>query len=184
MRKMITFATKNKEIKTMFTTELAERLIGVAKKVLQNNEITDEFEIEQTCPMNIRMKLIPIEESDYSFLWEISQSAKNIFRFSLHVQEDESKTGLLRVDYNGNHRNPETDNGQLPERFKPYIGKRFIKENHVHYHIEGYNSLVWALPIKDVPEISTQHITEDNPKADFAKIINLKTRIIINAQIL
>ncbi len=186
---MLPLQCHNKAYTTMFTTELAEQLISVEKKVSQDGRLLDEYSFEQTCPMNIRMMLMPIEENDYCFLWEISQSSKNIFKFSLHVQEDESKTGLVRVDYNGHHRNPETDNGLLPSKFKPYIGKRFVNTSHIHYHVEGYNSLAWALPIEDVPQIATKFIGNSkidfvNALLDFTKIINLKTRIIINPQIL
>lgn len=175
----------------MFSTELAEQLIRMEKKITLNNTLIDEYVWEQRSPIDIRLELSPTEASDYSFLWVINQSAKNTIKFTLHVQEDESNTGLFRIDYNGSHHNPESDNGQLPERFRPYIGHRFVNTTHAHYHIEGYKSLAWALPISEVPEMTVQTLDDDADKSkyvaavyDFAKIINLSTRIIVNAQLL
>lgn len=169
----------------------ADYLMQLKKKVLQNDTALDQLTINQEFPLHLRFELVSAEDDDFSFLWEITQSAKNSIRISLHFQEDESKIGLFRVDYNSGHRNPETANGTLPPKFIPYVGKWFSnEENHVHYHVEGYKSLAWAVPIED-SEIPTKEITGNDTNVqlvsaiqEFAKIINLETVITINTLLL
>lgn len=172
------------------TNEQATELIGIKKSIILNDTRQDSVTINQTFPMNIRFELVSDQNDDFSFLWEITQSAKDTLRISLHFQEDDSKVGLFRVDYNSGHKNPEIDNGMLPERFRPYIGKHFVNESHVHYHVDGYRTLAWALPI-DVTEIEIKEIGEENKNNmmaaainSFARLINLETQIIINKMLL
>ena len=175
----------------MISNVQADYLMQLKKKVLQNDTELDQLTIDQEFPLHIRFELVSAEDDDFSFLWEITQSAKNSIRISLHFQEDESKIGLFRVDYNSGHRNPETANGTLPQKFIPYVGKWFSNvENHVHYHVEGYKSLAWAIPIED-SAISTKEITGNDTNVqlvsaiqEFAKIINLETVITINTLLL
>ena len=68
----------------------------------------------------------------------------------MHHQDDETKMGLFRVDYNSGHNNPSELTDKVPQKFHPFVGKHFsINEHHVHYHVEGYKSLAWALPIAE-----------------------------------
>lgn len=120
------------------TNEQAETLLNVRKKiVLKDNTCPASYSICARCPMNERIMLVS-EDGENSFVWEIFQSRKGYAKISLHVQDADSCIGLFRVDYNGSsHTNPESDNGKLPERFKPYIGKRFQNESHIHYYGKG-----------------------------------------------
>jgi hypothetical protein len=103
----------------------------------------------------------------------------------LHFQEDEASIGLLRVDFNGRHRNPETITDKLPEVFKPYAGQ-WIEESHIHYFVEGYKPLAWALPltadetfaIKTFNDISTIGEVLN----EFGRKINLKTELTTTIQ--
>lgn len=172
------------------TNEQAIELIGIRKTIIQDDTRQDSVTINQTFPMNIRFILVSDQNDDFSFLWEITQSAKDSLRISLHFQEDDSKIGLFRVDYNSGHKNPEMDNGMLPDRFRPYIGKLFVNESHVHYHVDGYRTLAWALPINDT-EIEVKEIEENDKNNQmaaainsFARLINLETQIIINPMLL
>ena len=175
----------------IISNEQADYLIHLKKKVLQNDNAVDQLVIDQEFPLHLRYELVSEEDNDFSFLWEITQSPKNSIRISLHFQEDESKIGLFRVDYNSGHRNPETANGNLPPKFIPYVGKWFsVEESHVHYHVEGYKPLAWAIPIED-SEMPTKEITDNDTNAqlvsaiqEFAKIINLETVLTINTLLL
>lgn len=123
----------------------------------------------------------------FEFIWEIWQSQKNTIKMSLHHQDDETKMGLFRVDYNSGHNNPAELTGSVPDKFHPYVGKHFaVNEHHVHYHVEGYHSLAWALPIaddnflhKDMTEQNIVEIVEE-----FGKNINLQTKLLINRRLL
>jgi len=175
----------------IISNEQSEYLIQLKKKVLQNDVALEQLTINQEFPMHLRFELISEEDNDFSFLWEITQSAKNDIRISLHFQEDESKIGLFRVDYNSGHRNPETASDKLPQRFLPFVGKWFSnEESHVHYHVEGYKPLAWAVPIED-SEMTTKEIADTNTNEklssaiqEFAKIINLETVLTINTLLL
>lgn len=175
----------------IISNEQAEYLIHLKKKILQNDNVVDILNIDQAFPMNFRYELVSEDDDEFSFLWEVTQSSKNTLKISLHFQEDESKIGLLRVDYYGTHQNPFSAKEDLPEKFKPYVGKFFTYEEcHVHYHVEGYKPLAWAVPIAD-SEIDTKEISEGNINQqmisailDFAKIINVETKITINSLLL
>ena len=175
----------------IISNEQSEYLIQLKKKVLQNDVALEQLTINQEFPMHLRFELISEEDDDFSFLWEITQSSKNDIRISLHFQEDESKIGLFRVDYNSGHRNPETASDKLPQRFLPFVGKWFSNdESHVHYHVEGYKPLAWAVPIED-SEMTTKEIADTNTNEklssaiqEFAKIINLETVSTINTLLL
>lgn len=173
------------------SNEQAECLIHLKKKVLQNDNVLDNLTINQSFPFNLRLELVSDEDNDFSFLWEITQSTKNTIRISLHFQEDESKIGLVRVDYNSGHRNPEKAIESLPEKFIPYVGKCFSnEESHVHYHVDGYKTLAWAIPIEKSEMPIKEFIENDNNQKfasvirEFAKIINLETVLTINTMLL
>ncbi len=103
---------------------------------------------------------------------------------TLHHQEDQSNIGLLRVDYNGKHKNPETVTDKVPEFLHPYAGKWFdYHEHHIHYYVEGYPALAWAAPLKDVDfGQKSIHNPHDivNAFYYFAEEINLVTRVTIH----
>ena len=173
------------------SNEQAETLIHLKKKIFQDDKVIDNLVIDQIFPLRLRYELVSNEDDDFSFLWEITQRSKSAFRISLHFQEDESKIGLFRVDYNSGHRNPEIATENLPEKFLPYVGKCFSnEESHVHYHVDGYKSLVWAIPIEDsevsVKQIPNTDINDNFASAiqNFAQIINLETILTINPLLL
>ncbi len=173
------------------SNEQVDYLVHLKKKIFQNDNVVDRLMIDQEFPMHLRYELVSDEDEDVSFLWEITQSSKIAIRISLHFQENESKIGLFRVDYNSGHHNPETATENLPGKFLPYVGKYFSnEESHVHYHVDGYRSLAWAIPIEDsevaVKQIPSTDINTTFVSAirDFAKIINLETILTINPLLL
>jgi hypothetical protein len=174
------------------TNEQAEYLLTLPKKVVENNTLLDELTIEQQYPFHDRFELVSERDDDFSFLWEIKQSKKNSIRISLHCQEDDSKIGLLRVDYNGGHTNPMEVTEFVPEKFRPYAGKSFsVNEHHIHYHVEGYSSLAWAIPLS-VDEFAIKEIKQgpdfNHTFAEtiklFAKTIHIETAIAVNILLL
>lgn len=159
-----------------------DELLGTPKKVELNGNLVDVVNINGDFPLSKRLTLISEQNSEISFIWEINQSSKNSLRLSLHHQEDEFKTGLLRVDYNGTHRNPAEITMDVPEIFQPFVGVQ-INESHIHYAIEGYRSLAWAIPLTN-DKFPIKTITDENKDdnfanaiKEFAKTINLQTTI-------
>ena len=174
------------------TTTQADYLIGLKKKISVDDKVANTIDINYTLPLDLRFELVSPDDDEFTFLWEITQSAKDELRVSLHCQEDGSKIGLFRVDYNGGHRNPNVANEHLPEKFYPYIGKVFSNsESHVHYFVEGYKQLAWALPISDTV-LKDTNFGHDNYSyhkvsnciVEFAKVLNIETCININQRLL
>lgn len=164
----------------MLTNDEAMNLIHLPKKVAEVEKTVDRVLLPLGLGNgNTRYQLHTEEEPDYLFLLEISRSAKNNLKITLHFQEDNSKIGLLRVDYSGKHKNPHEIKRSLPDRFKPYVDKWFgSHEHHIHYYVEGYNQLVWAIPLADddFPVKSVADVNDIFPAImAFARKINLKT---------
>jgi len=71
---------------------------------------------------------------------------------------------LLRIDYGGGHKNPETVIETVPEYLIPFAGKIFTyDEPHIHLYVEGYKShMDWAMPLQqnDFPVKSITNSTD------------------------
>jgi len=186
---VIVMNQKNYDI---LTNEQADYLLNLPKKIVENNILLDVITINQQFPFNRRFELVAESDDEFTFLWEIQQSKKNTIRINLHYQENDSKTGLLRIDYNSGHTNPETVTEFVPSQFHPYAGKVFSNsEHHIHYHVQGYKSLAWAIPLVD-NEFEVKELSEgadfNNTLAKairlFAQTINIETTITINTLLL
>ncbi len=174
------------------TNEQAEYLLKLPKKVVENEKLLEKLTIDQQFPFYARFELVSEIDDEFTFLWEIQQSKKNSIRVSFHHQENDSKTGLLRVDYNSGHKNPEEISEFVPEIFHPFAGKCFDNtEHHIHYHVQGYKSLAWAIPltndcfnIKELNDGRDFNSTFANIIKLFAKTVNIETEISVNELLL
>ena len=173
------------------TVEQADYLLKLPKKILEGDDLLPQITINQKFPFQERFELLSEKDDEFSFLWEINQSAKNALKISLHIQENDSKVGLLRIDYNGGHVNPEIINEFVPKKFHQYAGKYFSNdEHHIHYHVSGYKTLAWAIPLVDDDfEIKTIAKNDFNTSLKeiillFAKTVNIETVITINTILL
>ena len=174
----------------MITIEQSNYLLGLSKKIEVDGRLRDKITFNQKFPFQERYTLISPEESDFIFLYEIFQSPKNQFKLSLYLMDDDTKIGLLRVDFNGSaHENPHNINDKVPEILKPYAGRYFVQgEPHIHYYVEGFKTtLDWALPIVD-DSFPVKSVTSHNDVLEvfynFNRIINLITEIQINPMML
>ena len=170
----------------MFSDEEAYNLIKTPKNIIGNNN-----EVNLVEKYN-RFYLSASEYPEYKFLVEFTVNKKIIiqdssFKVSLHHQEDNSCTWLMRIDYKGRHTNPEEIIDSLAERFRAYVGKSFsIEEPHIHYYVAGYPPLAWALPLTVVKfPIKEINSNSDTIKAIelFANEINLQEKLIIQSTI-
>lgn len=125
----------------MFSNELANKLINLPKNI-EGGTMTINLLDEKT-----RLILNNVDEPEYNFLFEVTSHRKITFKISLHNQEDNTKEGLMRVDYKGGHKNPEVINAFVPEIVKPYVGYFFQNEPHIHVYVEGFKDLAWAVPL-------------------------------------
>lgn len=126
----------------MFSNELAQKLIKMPKSIQGKNTLID-LSNEKS-----RFTLSNLNERAYEFLFEITSHRKITFKISFHNQENNTKEGLIRVDYKGGHQNPSSINELVPEIAKPYISYFFQNEPHIHLYVEGFKDLAWAVPLK------------------------------------
>lgn len=172
----------------MLTNQEAEFLLTIPKHIIENNVEVKSKEMIQPSIWDECLWLSGKANGElYDFRWTIWQSERNLLKMNLHHQEEELKTGLFRVDYNSGHNNPPTLSDSVPQKFHPFVGKHFsINEHHIHYHVEGYKTLAWALPIENDPfpykEFSDQNIVD--VIESFGKVINLHTNLIISRGLL
>jgi hypothetical protein len=169
----------------MFTIEQSQYLLELPKKVQLNGILQDSLTITQDFPFQEKYILISPVDTEFTFLYEIYQSKKNQFKLSLYLMEEDSRVGLLRVDFSGQHENPQTITDNLPAVFHPFAGKFFnFNEHHIHYFVEGYKTtLDWALPLTD-DTFPVKQINDSNDVVtafkSFNNVIHLETNFIIH----
>lgn len=165
----------------MFSNELASKLINLPK-VIEGRVTTLNLKDDKT-----RLILINEDEPEYNFLFEVTSHTKISFKISLHNQEDNTKQGLMRIDYRGGHKNPEVITDFVPEIAKLYVGHFFQNEPHIHLYAEGFKNLAWAIPLTtynfSVPNINSNQNFIEAIYA-FAKQINIVTPISIQNSLL
>lgn len=160
-------------------------LLSLEKKVLDKNfKFKNEWSISGKFPFQHKFTLSTPENTDYLFQYDINQSEKNRFKLTLYLMDSDSKIGLFRVDFNGQHKNPELINEHVPEFLKPYAGMFFdYHQHHIHIYVQGYKTtLDWAMPLTN-HEFTIKNISSQNDIIDafseFNKHINLKTSFLI-----
>jgi hypothetical protein len=142
-----TFETTNFRIQV--TAELAEYLIGLDKYIVEQGIIRDKYLIDIQSPMNFRLTLSTPNNLDQNLLIDIKESEKKALKISLHHQDNSTQNGILRIDYNGRHLNPFEIIPTLPEIFRPFAGQWLDNyPNHIHYVVDGYKPLAWAIPLE------------------------------------
>lgn len=170
----------------MITSELADHLIQLPKKIVEDETVLNQKEINPSDPFQERYYMLSEDEEEFSFFLDVTQSAKNALKLTLHQHEEGINCGILRVDYEGRHKNPEEINEHVPNRFKPYAGQWLDKYNgHIHYIVDGYPPLKWAIPL-DVHDFPVKRIRSKtdiiNALTEFCDIINLETTLDITMQ--
>jgi hypothetical protein len=167
---------------TMFTELEAEALIALPKTT---GNLQDFVRLDAG---KTRLKINPTVGTDFSFILDITLNQKISFKISMHHQEDTNNIGLLRVDFNGTHKNPEEIIPKLPVEFHAYAGKIFSPDDH-HIHIytcpDEYPILSWAIPLVDhsfpIKQIKNNADIQNALKF-FAKEINLQSELLIHPQ--
>ena len=163
----------------------ADKLLMMPKKVVLKDKQVDIITLDFNKGNDIRWNLSGYDNmgNEYSFLLRIQKSSKIRIKVTLHHQESDSNFCLIRVDFNGSHHtNPSEVAASVPAKMKKYAGC-ILKENHIHYHVEGYKSAAWALPIDD-DDFAIKELDFANYNAtvikileELSKVINLETNI-------
>lgn len=164
----------------MFTLDQVKYLLNLPKHICENNDIIEVKRFDPL-PFNEKIYMLSKEDRDYLFFLDIFRSSKNQLKLNFHYQEKESAIGLLRIDFGSGHKNPETSSDNVPEILRPYTAQ-YIDEPHIHYYVEGYKNLAWALPLKD-DKFPIKDYSKEQDFCDIilsvAKLINLKTELFL-----
>lgn len=169
----------------MITKTQVDYLLDLPKHIFEDEKYLERKNYMPSLPINDRIYMASKADDDFIFFLDIWQSSKNQLKMKLHYQEEEASIGLLRIDFNGRHHNPEIENDNVPDEFKPYAGK-WIEESHIHYFIEGYKTLNWAIPLSIDESFPIKTFTDSSQIGSiiqaFGKKINLKTQLTITFQ--
>jgi hypothetical protein len=170
----------------MITTSQAQQLLGLPKYIVENDRCLNSKNYAPKVPIEDRIYMISNPPDEYNFLLDIWQSSKNHLKLTLHIQENDTEIGLLRIDFNSKHKNPEVINENVPELLKQYVGQ-WVDESHIHYYVEGYKPLAWAIPLKVDDSFPIKDFKNISHLGDviqaFGKRINLLTKLIIQTNI-
>ncbi|MDR0972265.1 MAG: hypothetical protein LBM25_07770 [Bacteroidales bacterium] len=169
------------------TQQQINYLIALPKLLDKNGILNDTYTMIKQEPFQKRYTLKSPLNNRYTFLYNVDQSSKNYLKLTLHLMDNDTKIGLLRIDFNGQHQNPENINDDVPNDFRPFAGKFFAyNEPHLHYYVKGYKPLSWAKPLsKDYPVQNISSFSDViNAFIAFNSLISLKTNFIINPVIL
>ena len=172
------------------TFEEALRLVHLPKWVVdENGNKVERLTLDQKFPMRFRLHLMSDEDYSREYLLDVKQSEKIGIRLNFQLME-KANWGLARLDYNSNHQNPEEVTGKVPAVFHPHAGELFVQKSHLHYHVEDYPPLAWALPLEET-EIEKKSVENTSMANDFIEAfnsftayLNIQTQITINPTVL
>lgn len=169
----------------MITQQQADYLLGLPKHIVEGGEVLERKMYTFSFPIDDKIYMASKADDEFTFFLEITQSPKKNLRLTLHFQEEDASIGLLRVDFNGRHKNPEIENDNVPDIFKSYAG-RWLEENHIHYFVEGYKPLAWAIPLNVDNTFSVKEFTDTRELGNIFRVfgnkINLQTSLEISIQ--
>lgn len=158
----------------------AQTYVKSPKKVIDNqgNKL-EQVKLNLTSNQKIRVNFA--DEDSNVYVLDVFHSDKVGIKMSFNLR-DGGDQGLTRLDYYGPHTNPSPYTADVPEIFKPYEGKVFNSESHLHQFVENY-CLKWALPIEDT-DIDPKTIDAANSIqgfkeafVGFCKYLNVGTEI-------
>jgi len=167
------------------TNAEATGLINIEKKVEAHGTLIERLPISGTASIKGRFDLASVD-GEHIFILDVEQSKKNLLKITLYLMEGDTRTGLMRLDFSGQHQNPLTISSSVPAIFHPHIGRWFsYSDHHLHMYVEGYKTtLDWAIPLTD-DSFSIKEITGQqdiiNSFIEFCSRIRLTTRFDFNS---
>lgn len=169
---------QREDLKMTITQEQAEYLLALPKKITEGDDVTINLKNDR-----IRLELYSPGDADWKFLLQIASNMKITFRINFHHLENSTKEGLLRIDFkSGQHKNPEDINSFVPEFLRPYAGA-WLNESHIHFFVEGYQNLAWALPLREYDDFPIKRISTFPEFAKATRIFMEKINVVSNIPI-
>ena len=163
----------------MLTQVDADKMLATPKFVIDKGEPCTTFHLDLVKNKRYRLYLTPAVSIDCpkEYLLDIKISPKFRTKITLHTQDNKSHFCLFRLDLNGpRHQNSEVVTPNVPAKFIPYAGKS-IDGSHVHYHVEGYGTADWAIPV-EFDDFPAKVLTKKNYTKEFGDILNALTDVI------
>lgn len=164
----------------MLTQEEAERILAVPKVIVDNKgKMVNSYVLDFAHANDFRIGLSESDSigKDAEYLLRIRVSNKMRTKISLHTQDNGTHFCVFRLDLNGApHTNPEVIHEDIPEKFKPFAGTT-IGGNHVHYHVFGYPSASWALPV-EADSFPVKNLTAENYSEELKRILQALSEVI------
>lgn len=77
------------------TVELAEYLLGLDKKMVQDGIPLESYSLDIHYPMSFRLTLSAPDDLDQNLLVDIKESEKKALKISLHHQDNSTQNGCL-----------------------------------------------------------------------------------------
>lgn len=172
----------------MLTASQTDYLLSLPKYVI--NKDGDKMDavtvdIDAAYDHRILLQVVDDTNTEYNFLLRIRRSKKYTLNLTLHVQDNESKDCIVRIDYGASHTNPTNVLETLPEKFHPFAGQ-ILHEPHMHYNIDGYKVASWALPLSeanfspDKLENLGFRVNFREAIYNFVQLINVQTPIFVD----
>lgn len=163
----------------MLTQVDADKILATPKFVIDKGKPCNTFHLDLVKNKKYRIYLTPADSIDCpkEYLLDIKISDKFRTKITLHTQENKSYFCVFRLDLNGpQHKNPDVITADVPEKFRPYAGK-LIDGSHEHYHVEGYGSADWAIPV-EFDDFPAKTLTLENYAKEFGNILNALSDVI------
>ena len=176
----------------MLTNEKAEMLLKMPKWVVGKENGRDAALLSH-CAVSLApgqpsgpLNDLPLASKDGGQGFRLVVDRKRELKLTLHHLTSPGD-GLLRVDYGGGgHKNPPhippENLGKVPKRLRAHIGRRISHGvAHIHYYVEGFPNLDWALPLSEddfpVKVISGEDSVILGAVRAFGRLIALETQM-------
>lgn len=173
----------------LMTFEEVQELLGKSKKlVADDGQLMDAYYLDQKVPLTIKFDLTDTETQKLKFRLAVQQSSKIGYKINFHMMDVNGYIGLSSLDINGSHWNPIEITDKVPGFVAGHASEHIIT-SHLHYYVEGYKPLAWALALsdtkndllKDVSTTSTHiHVDVISSLLGYLKYLNVATKFTIN----
>lgn len=190
---LFTFVWQIQNKNAMLTQDEAEKILAMPKVIIDNkgNALnTYVLDFASMCDYRLSLSASDSIDKNEDYLLRIHVSGKLRTRISLHTQENNTHYCIFRLDFNGApHKNPEHINGNVPDKLKSFAGMK-IDSNHIHYHVYGYPSAAWALPVENdsfpVKSLTIENYSDElkNILLSFSEVIHLESKLILTSRML